>query len=455
MHAKEKVALISVIAAILLVVTKIVVAYATNSLGILSEALHSSIDLIAAVMTLWAVRAAARPADAEHMYGHEKIESLSSLGETLLLFVTCGWIVYEAVNRLFFHSPEVEVTYVAVAVMLMSIAVDYSRSRALHRAAVKYKSQALEADAIHFSTDLISSAVVIIGLLFTLAGFKSFDAIAALGVAVITAVIGYRLWKKSMGTLMDKAPEGLIGRITDEIMGVPGIHKVERVRARESGAMTFVEATVFIDNALPLEQGHRIMDQAEERVKGVVPNADIIIHAEPICLPNASLESRIRAEGATIPEIRDVHNIAFTEGPDGRLVEFHLEMDGNLTVEQAYQTALRLEERVMALDSCIHKVTSHIEPAEGSAGQGETSQYELEIIQDTIEHLHGLFPEVQSCRDVHVHLTRGGYKVWMACEFEPGLSVNKAHEVATRLEGHIRSRHSEVESVIIRYEPGS
>jgi cation diffusion facilitator family transporter len=454
MHAKEKVALASVFAAVILVVAKITIGLLTNSLGILSEALHSSIDLIAAAMTLFAVRAAARPADEDHMYGHEKIESLSSLGETLLLFITCAWIVYEAINRLL-HGAIVEVTWIAIGVMVMSIIIDFSRSRALHRAAVKYKSQALEADAIHFSTDLISSVVVIVGLLFTIAGVPYVDSIAAIGVAVVTAVIGWRLWKRSMGTLMDRAPEGLSKRVAEEIMSVPGIHKVERVRVRESGAITFIEATIFIDKSLPIEQGHRLMDLAEEKVKAGIPNCDIIVHAEPICLETASLEERIRAEAANVPEIRDVHNIVFTEGPSGRLVEFHLEMDGDLTVEEAHKVASNLEDKVLNLDPCIHKVASHVEPACGPACQGETSQYELEIIRDTIDHLHGLFPEVISCKDVHVHLTKGGYKVWMACEFDSGLSVNKAHEVATRLEGHIRSRHSEVESVIIHYEPGA
>jgi cation diffusion facilitator family transporter len=226
----------------------------------------------------------------------EEVESLSSLGETLLLFVTCIWIVYEALNRLFFHSAEVEVGVIALAVMLMSIAVDFTRSRALHRAAVKYKSQALEADAIHFSTDLISSAVVIVGILLTMLGFKSFDSIAALGVAAVTVFIGYRLWRKSMNTLMDAAPKGLSEQVATEIMKVAGIHKVERVRVRESGAVTFIEATVFIDKVLPVEQGHRLMDLAEERVRATIPNSDIIVHAEPICLENSSLEDRIRAE---------------------------------------------------------------------------------------------------------------------------------------------------------------
>lgn len=446
-------ALISVGAAVLLVTTKLIVGYTTNSLGILSEALHSGIDLIAAAMTLFAVRAAARPPDADHMYGHEKVESLSSLGETLLLFVTCAWIVYEAVNRLFFHSAEVELGVIALLVMVMSVGVDFTRSRALHRAAVKYKSQALEADAIHFSTDLISSVVVIIGILLTMAGLRSFDSIAALGVAVITVVIGYRLWKRSVHTLLDGAPEGLSERVTEEIMQVPGIHKVERVRVRESGAITFIEATVFIDKVLPVEQGHRLADLAEGRVKASIPNSDIIVHTEPICLESASLEDKIRAEAAAMPEIRDVHNIVFSEGPAGRLIEFHIEMDGNLTVEEAHTSATQLEDRIKDLDPCIDRVTSHIEPAACPACQSVESEHELMLIQDTIEHVSGLFPEVVSCKDVHVHLINGGYRVWLCCQFDPGLNITKAHDIATRLEGHIRSRHTEVESVTIHYEP--
>lgn len=388
----------SVAAAVLLVTTKLIIGYTTNSLGILSEALHSGIDLIAAAMTLFAVRAAAKPADADHMYGYEKIESLSSLGETLLLFITCAWIVYEAVNRLFFESVEVDLGVIALAVMVMSVGVDFTRSRALHQAAVKYKSQALEADAIHFSTDLISSVVVIIGILLTMVGFRSFDSIAALGVAVITVIIGYRLWKRSVHSLLDGAPKGLSERVTEEIMQVPGIHRVERVRVRESGAITFIEATVFIDKVLPVEQGHRLADLAEERIKASIPNSDIIVHTEPICLASASLEDKIRAEASAMPEIRDVHNIVFTDGPAGRLVEFHIEMDGNLTVGEAHDSASRLEARVLALDPCMDKVASHIEPAASPACSSVESEYERIVIQDTIEHLSGLFPEVLSCK---------------------------------------------------------
>ncbi len=446
-------ALASVIAAVLLTVTKLTVGFYTNSLGIISEALHSGIDLIAAVMTLYAVKAAARPPDADHMYGHEKIESLSSLGETALLFVTCGWIVYEAINRLFFHAVEVELGISALLVMLLSVAVDYSRSRALLRTARKYKSQALEADAIHFSTDLISSVVVIVGVLLTMAGFPNFDSIAALGVAAVTAVIGYRLWKRSVHTLMDGAPAGLSNTVAREIMSVPGILRIGRMRIRESGAITFVEATVFIDPVLPVEQGHRLTEQVKERVGYAIPNADVIVHTAPLCIEDASLEDRVRAEGATMPEISNVHNIVMTDGPEGRLVELHIEIDGDLTVEQGHDIACRLEEKVIGLDPCIVRVVSHIEPAGCEMSSGRTSTKEKERILETIDRIADQFPEIKRWRDVSVHLTSGGYRVILCCQFVPLLSVSRAHEVATRLEGAVRSRHPEIDSVTIHLEP--
>jgi len=448
------VALVSVLAAVLLVATKLTVGVLTNSLGIMSEALHSGIDLIAAAMTLYAVRAAARPPDEEHMYGHEKVEALSSLGETILLFVTCIWILYEAVSRLFLgHAPEVEVGFVALGIMVLSMVVDFTRSRVLHRAAVKYKSQALEADAVHFSTDLISSAVVILGIIMTMLGFPSFDAIAALGVAFITAIIGYRLLKRSVGTLTDAAPRGISQTAEAEAMKVEGIRRVSKVRVRESGPTTYIELTVLIDKMIPLEQGHRIMDQVEDRIREAVPDADVIVHAEPVCRDDFNLEDRIRAEAADMPEVKDIHNIIIADNEQGRLVDFHVEMDGALSVREAHELATRLEDRVRSLDLCITSVASHVEPAGGPMCPAEESVFDKSSLLETIERIHGLFPEVVSCEHVRVYRTRGGLKVCMDCLFDPSLTVHKAHEIATRLEGHIRSNHSDVDSVTIHLEP--
>jgi cation diffusion facilitator family transporter len=461
---KEKVAFASVIAAIGLVVTKIIVAILTNSLGILSEALHSSIDLIAAFVTLAAVRMAERPADEDHHYGHEKVESLSSLFETALLFVTCGWIVYEAIHRLI--SPvEVDVTFVAIGVMVFSIIVDFTRSRALHKMAVRYKSQALEADAIHFSTDLISSVVVIIGIIVTMAAtsgaipieFRAFDSISALGVGVITAVIGYRLWKRSIHTLMDGAPEGISQMVADEAMRVHDIRGIDQVRVRETGPKVYIDCTVFIDKVVPLEQAHRVTDEFTSRIRKKIGNAEIMVNAEPFCVEPTDLVDKIRAEAADFEEIKTVHNINVSEfdndiGEDLE-VDFHLELDGDLSLEKAHAIATRLENRIKTLDQRITLVTTHIEPADcHSCGQKSVRVGEGGMAH-SIKQLVGTFSEIEEVTRISVQNTEGRIRVGMCCTFGSDSSVKQAHDIAEKLEGVIRAKHPEVDVISIHMEP--
>ena len=466
MTPKEKVAFFSVIAAIGLVVTKITVAVMTNSLGILSEALHSSIDLIAAFVTLGAVRMADRPADADHNYGHEKVESLSSLFETALLFVTCGWIVYEAIHRLIL-PVEVDVTYIAIGVMLFSIVVDYTRSKALHKMAKRYNSQALEADAIHFSTDLISSVVVIFGIIVTMAAtsgtipieFRAFDSISALGVGAITALIGYRLWKRSIYTLMDGAPEGISELVSSEAMNIREIRGVTQVRVRDTGPKVYIDCTVFIDKVVPLEQAHRVTDEFTNRIKKRVDNAVIMVNAEPYCVEPTDLVDRIRAEAANYEEIKTVHNINVSEfdsdvGEDLE-IDFHLELDGDLSLEKAHAIATRLENRIKTLDQRITLVTTHIEPADcHSCGQKSVHVGE-EGISRSIKLLVATFPEIVGVTRISVQKKEGKIRVGMCCSFGNTRSVKEAHDVAEKLEGVIRAKHPEVEVISIHMEPSN
>src|SRR5262245_27274362 len=259
---KKRVASTSVLAGFALTGMKIAVGIATGSLGILAEAAHSALDLGAAALTYFAVSAAAKPPDEEHTYGHQRVENLSALAETLLLFITCGWIIWEAGRRLFFAEVHVEVTGAAFAVMGLSIVIDWSRSRALKRAAERYKSPALKADALHFSTDMASSGVVIAGLALVWAGrhlglgpwAERADALAALGVAGIVIVLSLRLGRESVDVLMDRAPEGLAKSLSDVALTTEGVVGVRRVRVRRSGADQFVDLVVVTHGASPLEE---------------------------------------------------------------------------------------------------------------------------------------------------------------------------------------------------------
>jgi cation diffusion facilitator family transporter len=287
---KRRVAASSVGAAVGLTGMKIVVGLLTGSLGILAEAAHSGFDLLAAAMTYFAVRFSGKPADREHPYGHGKMESLSALFETVLLLGTCLWIIYAATNRLINRQVEVEVTFWSFAVMGTSIVVDISRSRMLYRAARKHKSHALEADALHFSTDIWSSAVVIVGLLAVAIGdrleqldFLDYaDAVAAIMVGVVVLQVSVKLGLRTVYTLLDTAPAGLEDKIVAAIEAMPSVTNCHRVRIRHSGPQVFVDLHVLIDGGQSLRAAHDLTEQIEQTILQVAPNADVTVHPEPV-----------------------------------------------------------------------------------------------------------------------------------------------------------------------------
>ena len=286
---KQWAASTSVVAAVGLTGFKLIVGISTGSLGILAEAAHSGLDLAAAVMTLVAVRISGRPADPDHLYGHGKVENLSALAETLLLLMTCGWIIIEAVKRLVSGRVDVEVNIWSFVVMVTSIAVDASRSRMLYRTAKRHNSQALEADALHFSTDIWSSAVVIVGLASlllsrrfpSLAGLRSADSIAALLVAVICIYVIYKLGVRTVHALLDAAPAGLAQRITSAVEQLPGVGNCHNLRIRTAGAQTFVDVHVLVDGRQTLQEAHDLTQEIERAIQRLAPGSDVTVHPEP------------------------------------------------------------------------------------------------------------------------------------------------------------------------------
>jgi cation diffusion facilitator family transporter len=286
---KSSAALTSVIAAFALTVFKIVVGIFTGSLGILAEAAHSGLDLAAALVTLLAVKKSDRPADSEHNFGHGKIENLSALFETLLLLVTCVWIVYEAVQRLFIKSVEIELSIWAYIVMVISIIVCVYNSRMLIKTAKKHNSQALEADGLHFSTDVWSSGVVLFGLIcvFIAEKFEGLkflhkaDSIAALIVALIVVYVSVELGIRTIKGLLDTAPKGLREKIEKIIMEVPNVLDCHDLRLRTSGSVVFVDAHVQMSSEITLEMAHDLTEIIEAKIREIAPNADVTIHAEP------------------------------------------------------------------------------------------------------------------------------------------------------------------------------
>lgn len=280
-NEKNRVARLSVAAAVLITSAKLVVGFLTGSLGILSEALHSLLDLMAAIITMITIRISGRPADNNHHYGHGKFENLSALIQTLLLLVTCGWIIYEAIHRLMGGHGVVEVNAWSFGVIVFSIVVDYNRSRALRRVARKYNSQALEADALHFTTDIWSSAVVLAGLAFTKLGWLWADALAALMVALLVIGVSLQLGKRALDALLDKTPDGSLEKIKATLDQVQGLRHYHDIRIRTAGADTFVDLNIHVDKHMTVKEAHDITEEIEARIQEVIPRSTVHVHQEP------------------------------------------------------------------------------------------------------------------------------------------------------------------------------
>jgi cation diffusion facilitator family transporter len=278
---KRSVALFSVFAAIFITLFKLAIGIMTRSLGILSEALHSGLDLIAAVITYFSVRVSDKPPDEDHNYGHGKIENLSALFETFLLLITCVWIIYEAVSRLTTGDVHIKVTIWSYIVMSSSIAIDFTRSRALYKAAKKHNSQALEADALHFSTDIWSSSVVLLGLICANFGFFYADSVAALVVAMIVILVCYKLGKRAVDILLDKSPQDTIKKINEALSGMNQITDFHDLKVRTAGADIFIEMNIHVNPELSIADAHEITHNVEEYIKKQIGKCEIHIHTEP------------------------------------------------------------------------------------------------------------------------------------------------------------------------------
>jgi len=368
---KSSAALSSVIAAVGLTGFKIVVGIATGSLGILAEAAHSGLDLVAALVTFFAVKISGKPADESHLYGHGKVENLSALFETFLLFVTCIWIIYEAVQRLFFKEVQVEASIWGFIVMATSIVIDYTRSRILYRAARKYRSQALEADALHFSTDIWSSSVVIFGLICVLIGnnypnlafLNKADAIAALGVAVIVIYVSIQLGYRTTTALLDTAPKGKKEEIKLAVESIPGVIDCHQIRIRPAGPDNFVDIHILVDGKQNLEEIHAMTEVIERKIRDILPGADVSTHPEPAESYPGNEESilNIVATVEAITGVTNCHDVRIIFSKSQIYIDAHISVDGNQTLETAHDLTELIEKTIQ---NSIHGavVTIHPEP---------------------------------------------------------------------------------------------
>lgn len=467
---KKLAALASVGSALLLVSMKVFLALVTGSLGVLSEALHSGLDFITTIITYLSVRVADKPADAGHTYGHGKVENFSAFVETGLLLLASLYIIWEAFQRLLFKEVHIQPSLLAVLILGLTLVVDVVRSRALGRVAAKYHSEALEADALHFSTDVWSTLVVMLGIATVWAGerfgvpwLRYTDPLAALVVSGMIISIGSRLGKRTLDALLDAAPAGLQHRIAAEVRGLEGVLSADRVRVRRAGNRYFVDLTIGVPRTHSFEQVHATSDAVERRIQQIV-DADVTVHMEPRAHSGEHLFDWVRVlaqrRGLAIHELA-AHQL------DGRLfIELHLEVDDALSLREAHRRATELEDDIRgSVAPSVSKesgpagapadVTIHIEPA--APGSRIPAAEEMQELAAAVRgHLNGLrgeYRELVDCHEVKVRSVEHHIVVSCHCAMDGGLPITRVHDVTQALEDRVRVQFPDIERITIHPEP--
>lgn len=454
MNIKQKVALSSVFASIFLTIFKLIVGLLTGSLGILSEAAHSFLDFGAALLTYFAVRIGDKPPDPDHPYGHGKVENVSAFIETGLLFLTSLFIVYEAVKRFFYGGSEIEVTWYAYLVMIISIIIDFSRSRALSKIAKQTKSHALEADALHFSSDILSSLVVILGLMLTSLGITKADTIAAIGVSIFVLKAGYNLGKRTIDVLVDTSPQGVSEKVLEIVKTVKGVVNVEKIRVRVVGPTVFIDLSVTVSRKMAFEKVQKISKIIEEKIKKEIEEADVTISTKPLTMNNETITERVNILASN--HDLTAHDIVVHDQNNKKYVSFDLEINKKLSIKKAHKLATHLEKSIKNEVGENVEINSHIEPVVKNIITGNTLSINNEKrVKTKILQVVKKIKQVKNVHNILIRKSKNKYFTTLHCSFSNKTSLENTHDIANKLEYMIKKEIPSMQRVVIHAEPMS
>lgn len=448
---QRRIAFASVVAALVLIALKLVTGLATGSLGLLSEAAHSGTDFVAALLVLFAVGVAGRPADPSHLYGHGKAEHLSALAEASILVGLSILISFAAIRRLVDGTADVNATWYAFLVIVIVMVIDASRATISHRAARRYSSAAFGASALHFASDLAGSTAVLIGLLAARAGHPEGDAAAALFVAVLVLVAAGRLIAQNVDVLMDRAPAPEVEAARRAIESLAPAVTLHRLRMRRAAGRHFADVVIGVPPDAAVGQGHAAADSVEEAVERAVPGTDVVVHVEPSDA-GAAVAERALAAALRVPRVREVHNVTVLGAGDRSEVALHLKLPGTVTLEEAHDVATQVEREILADLPEVVAVQTHLEPLSEPEAVRPVSAADLEHeaadIRRVVEETIGSEP-----RQLRFLSTEHGLVAFLTLGMDPAHALADAHARASEIEERIRRDHPEISEVIVHTEP--
>jgi cation diffusion facilitator family transporter len=452
MSPQRRTALVSVFAACVLIALKLGTGLATGSLGLVSEAVHSGTDLVAALLTLFAVGVAGRPADRAHPYGHGKAEHLAALAEAALLVLVSIYVSYRALGVLVgSHEPTVDPVWYAFAVVAIVIAIDLSRMTVSFRAAREYGSPALAANAIHFGSDLAGSTAVLLGLILARAGWEEGDALAALFVAFLVFAAAARLMRRNVDVLMDRVPADAEEAARAAIAGVEPSVELRRLRMRQAGGRHFADVVIGVSPDAAVGQGHAAADAVEEAVQRALPDSDIVVHVEP-AEDEAALRERVHAAALTVPRVREVHNLRLVAVDGGVQVALHLKLPGELPLEDAHEVASQVERAIGSAVPEVVSVQTHLEPLR-EPGAGTTLdeadvERDAEVVRRIVHERTGT-----AARELRFLQTEDGLVAFLTLGVDPESALSHAHALASEVEEDIRRALPQLADVSVHTEP--
>jgi cation diffusion facilitator family transporter len=447
MTPQRRIALVSVWAAVGLLVVKLATGLASGSLGLVSEALHSGTDLVAALLTFFAIGVAGRPADRSHPYGHGKAEHLAALAEAFVLLLVSVAVGALALARLAgWIEIETTTAWWVFAAIALVIAIDVSRTFASVRAARRYSSPALASNALHFGSDLIGTLAVLGGLVAVSAGWQAGDSIAALFVAFLVIAAAIRLIRRNVDVLMDRAPDDAVRAARAAIAAMEPPVEVRRLRLREAAGRTFTDVVIGVSPGAAVGQGHAVADRVEAAVQSALPGGDVVVHVEPSG-EAALLRERVREAAMSVARVREIHNLSVIELPDGIHVSLHLKLPGDLPLDQAHALAEQVERAIVDGVEEVIDVQTHLEPLAEAAAGHEVDDDPVEL-QRIVLAATGAPP--RSVRFLH---TDEGLIVFLTLGLDPTASLATAHATASRIEEEIRGDLPGVAEVIVHTEP--
>ena len=446
MQAQRKAALWSVVAALALIGLKLGTGLATHSLALISEAAHSGTDLVAALLTFFAVGVAVRPADPGHQYGHGKAEHLAALAEGTILVAASALIIWRAISRLVSGGGSVHATWYALVIVGVVIVIDLSRTTASWRAARTYSSPALASNALHFGSDLGGSLAVLVGLLLVRAGHPRADAVAALFVAVLVLIAAARLMRRNVDVLMDRAPADAEEAARRAIVGVTPAVQLRRLRMRQAAGRFFADVVIGVDYGAAVGQGHAAADRVERAVQAALPEADVVVHVEPLGAPDADVRERAHAAALDVPRVREVHNVSVVSVDSGTELSLHIKLPGDLPLEEAHAIAEQVERAIERAVPEVSAVRTHLEPlgeeAAGTAVAGDAATVRRIVLAELgVEPAELRFVDTDEGLVAYLTLRLGSD------------TLAAAHADASRIEELIRRERPEIADVVVHTEP--